>query len=406
MPNSFSAALSAMKAHTSAVDTVGHNLANVNTTGYKTMDVAFKDIVAQSMSGKSEMGMGVGRVTTIRNFNQGATPSSSGPLDAAIQGNGFFVVTDNAGNKMLTRDGSFTLDKSGYILTSTGERVQQYTTSGLAPIQIPAGAMAATPTTTLSIIANLNAAAPVGDIFSTPVEVVDSLGSRHTLSFQFTKKTDNTWDYDVLIPAADVGKVGAPVSIFPTAPSAPIVFETNGKLKTPALAGSPISLDSGALANKADNMLIKWDLYDAAGAPMLTQFAQASAPSKTEQNGFSAAEISAVGMADGGRVIARFASGQEKEIGKLAIALVLNPASLVSVSNNNFTVSGDSAAPVFGTAETGGRGKVLANSLEASTVDIAREFTNLIVYQRGYQANSRVITTTDEITQETLNLKR
>ncbi|MDZ4796857.1 MAG: flagellar hook protein FlgE [Bryobacteraceae bacterium] len=406
MFNSFSAALSALKAHSAAVDTVGHNLANVNTTGYKAMDVAFKDVVAQSMSGHSETGMGVGRVATVRNFSQGAIQSSSGPLDTALQGSGFFVVTDAAGNKMFTRDGSFQLDASGNVVTVTGEKVQQYTSAGLSSIQVPTGAVAATPTTAVNVIANLNATAAVGDKFSTPVEVVDSLGARHTLTFQFTKNTDNKWNYDILVPATDIGGTGVPKSIFASAPSTTFDFDSSGKLTAPALAGSPIALTVTPLANKAADIKINWNLYDTAGAPTMTQFAQASAVSRTDQNGYAAAEITSVGMADGGRVMARFANGQEKEIAKLAIALVLNPSSLTSASDNNFKVGEGSASPVYGTAETGGRGKVKANALEASTVDIAREFTNLIVYQRGYQANSRVITTTDELTQETLNLKR
>jgi flagellar hook protein FlgE len=404
MFNSFSAALSALKAHSTAVDSVGHNLANVNTNGYKAMDVAFKDVVAQSISGQSEIGMGVGRVATVRNFSQGALQSTSGPLDAAIQGSGFFVVNDAAGNKMFTRDGTFQLDSSGYVTTLTGERVQQYTTAGLSSIQVPTGAVAATPTSAVTLIANLNTSAAVGDKFSTPVEVVDSLGARHTLTFEFTKKADLSWDYDILIPAIDVGPAGPPKSILAAVGN--ITFDATGKLATPLPAGSPIALTVTPLANKANDLKIDWNLYDAAGAPTLTQFAQSSSVSKTDQNGYAAAEITSVGMADGGRVMARFANGQEKEIGKLAIALVLNPSSMTSVSDNNFKVGEASAAPVYGTAETGGRGKVKAGALEASTVDIAREFTNLIVFQRGYQANSRVITTTDEMSQETLNLKR
>ncbi len=406
MFNSFSAALSALKAHSAAVDAVGHNLANTNTTGYKAVDVSFKDVVAQSMSGKSETGMGVGRVSTVRNFTQGPVQSSTGPLDAAIQGNGFFVVADSAGNKMMTRDGSFQVDKNGYVVTGTGERVQQYTTNGLAPIQVPTGAVGAIPTGSVGMIANLNASAAVNDVFSTPVEVVDSLGARHTLTFQFTKKGDNSWGYDVLIPAADVGQTGAPVSIFSSAPSDTLDFTTTGKLDKPLLADGPKKLTVTGLANKAENIEFDWNFFDSNGNATFTQFAQASSVSKTEQNGYAAAEITAVGMADGGRVMARFANGQEREIGTLAIALVLNPSSLVALSDNNFTTGEGSAAPVYGTAGTGGRGKVKAGALEASTVDIAREFTNLIVYQRGYQANSRVITTADELSQETLNLKR
>jgi flagellar hook protein FlgE len=406
MFNSFSAALSALKAHSAAVDAVGNNLANVNTTGFKSSDVAFKDVVAESLSGHSETGMGVSRPTTIRNFSQGAIQSTSGALDSAMQGNGFFVVNDSSGQRLLTRDGSFTLDKAGYVVTLTGERVQQYAGGALSDIQIPTGTSAASPTTAVNLVANLNASAQVGDTFSTPIEAVDSLGTRHMLTFQFTKKADNSWDYDVKIPAADIGAAGpGPVSIFTTPPTTTIDFDANGKMTAPAAPGT-ISLTVASLADKAADLSITWSLLDSAGQPTVSQFAEASSVSKTNADGYPAAEVVSVGMADGGKVIAKYGNGQEKSIATLAVALVANPSSLTSASNNNYKVTSDSAAPVFGTAETGGRGKVKAGALEASTVDIAREFTNLIVYQRGYQANSRVITTTDEISQETLNLKR
>ncbi|MBC7928814.1 MAG: flagellar hook protein FlgE [Bryobacteraceae bacterium] len=399
--NSFSSALSALKAHSAAVDTVGHNLANVNTTGYKSVDVAFKDVVAQSVNSKGESGLGVGRVSTVRNFNQGAIQTSSGALDSAIQGSGFFVVNDGLGTKLLTRDGTFQLDKAGYVVTLTGERVQQYGPSGLADIQVPTGTSQASPTDALSIVANLNASAPIGEVFSTPVEVMDTLGVRHTLTFSFTKTAANSWDYDVTIPAADQ----APVTALTLPASKTLTFDSSGKLTSPA-AAAPIAIGITNLANEAADLSITWSLYDAKGQASISQFSQPSAPSRTDVNGFAAAEVTALGMADGGRVMARYGNGQEKEIAKLAIALVGNPSTLTSVSDNNFRPSGDTAAPVYGVAETGGRGKIKAGALEGSTVDIAKEFTNLIVYQRGYQANSRVITTTDEISQETLNLKR
>jgi flagellar hook protein FlgE len=346
--------------------------------------------------------MGVGRANTVRNFAQGAIQSSNGALDAALQGNGFFVVVNDQGDKLLTRDGTFLLDQQGYVVTLTGERVQQYSSAGLSDIRVPAGSVAAVPTTTMSMIANLNSVATTGDKFPTPVEVVDSLGNRHTLTFTFTKlAAANSWDYDVSIPAGDLATGGA-VTLPATRT---ITFDDSGKLTAP-LATDPISIGISGLASNAADMTIAWNLYDSANAPLLTQFAQKSSVSQSEQNGFVSAEITDIGMADGGRIMARFANGQELALAQLAVGLVSNPSSLTAVGDNNFKVSWDSAAPVYGLANSGGRAKIKAGSLEASTVDIAREFTNLIIFQRAYQANSRVITTTDEISQETLNLKR
>lgn len=396
MFNSFSAALSALKAHSAAVDAVGHNLANVNTTGFKAGSVSFKDLVAESVSGgRSETGFGVAPAISTRNFSQGAIQSSGGPLDAAIQGNGFFVVKNAQGSKLLTRDGSFQLDSAGYVVTSTGERVQQYTNGVLSDIKMPAGAIASTPTSTLSMIANLDAGAKINDTFSTPVEVVDSLGNQQLVKFDFKKTAANSWDVTVVSTAGTV--VQPSPSTF--------TFDNTGKMTAPAAPGLLNFKITGLTSNAAD-LSIDWSVYDTNGAPTFTQFARTSAVSKNDQNGYPAAEVASVAMANGGKIVAKYSNGQEREVGALAIALVANPASLTSASNNNYRVSNDSAAPVYGTAESGGRGKVAAGALEGSTVDLAREFTNLIVYQRGYQANSRVITTTDEISQETLNLKR
>jgi flagellar hook protein FlgE len=193
-------------------------------------------------------------------------------------------------------------------------------------------------------------------------------------------------------------------------------FDKGGLLSEPAPPDSDpatddatsgiIALEVKGLKSGAHDMKIDWNLFDAQRSPLLTQFAQNSAASATTQDGHASAEIVSVGMADGGRIVAQYANGEQNTIATLAMALVANPESLTAVGNNNYRPSADTATPSYGLAGTGGRGKIKAGNLEASTVDIAREFTNLIVYQRGYQANSRVITTADEISQETLNLKR
>jgi flagellar hook protein FlgE len=406
MFNSFSSALSALKAHSAAVDTVGHNLANVNTTGFKSTDVAFRDLVAESLGSGQDSGMGVTRPITVRNFSQGAIQSTSGALDAAIQGNGFFVVRDGTGSRLLTRDGGFKLDSAGFVVTLTGERVQQYVNGGLADVQVPAGASPARATTSMNLTANLNATAAVGDTFSTPIEVVDSLGVTHVLTMKFTKSAPNKWTYDVLIPGAEVGNAAPLVSIFAAPPAATIDFDETGKLLVPDSTPGTLDLTIAGLTSEANDLEIAWSFYNAAGQPTITQFNQASAPSGTTQDGYPSAEVVSVGMAEGGRILARYGNGEQQEIGTLAIAMVANPGELSAAGNNMFRVTPDTAAPTYGVAGTGGRGKVKAGSLEASTVDMAREFTNLIVFQRGYQANSRVITTADEMSQETLNLKR
>jgi flagellar hook protein FlgE len=149
-----------------------------------------------------------------------------------------------------------------------------------------------------------------------------------------------------------------------------------------------------------------WSLYNPSGDPRLTQFAQTSAVSAEAQDGSSAASLTHVGLADGGKIVAQYSNGQQLIVGQLALASIRNPESLIAAGNNNYLGSAKSALPAIGLPDTGGRGTVLGSSIEASTVDIAREFTNLIVYQRGYQANARVVTAVDELSQDTINLKR
>ena len=150
---------------------------------------------------------------------------------------------------------------------------------------------------------------------------------------------------------------------------------------------------------------MNWNLYNGA-TPRITQFSQASAVSGVAQDGLATAQLIRVGIGDNGQVLAQYSNGQQLTVGRVAMALVRNPQSMIAAGNNNFLASGTTALPAVGLPGTGGRGAVAGGSLESSTVDIAREFTNLIVFQRGYQANAKVVTTIAEISQETINLKR
>jgi flagellar hook protein FlgE len=160
------------------------------------------------------------------------------------------------------------------------------------------------------------------------------------------------------------------------------------------------------LKDGATDMAVNWGLYDANGAPQLTQYAQKSATAANTQNGAAPAQLVKVSMADGGKIMATYSNGEQRAVGQLALAAVRNPDSLMAAGNNAFQATSLTATPAIGVPETGGRGKVMGSSLEGSTVDIAQEFTNLIVLQRGYQANARVVTAVDEISQETINMKR
>lgn len=413
----FSTALSALNAHTTAVDVVGNNLANLNTPGFKASTVVFHDLVTQALGlGETQVGLGVARPLTLRQFTQGTLQSTGGSLDAGIQGDGFFVLRDRNGALLLTRAGNFHVDAEGNLLTATGERVQGWTESAgvldtngpIGNIVVPVGALRPPlATTKFSLVLNLNAAGTVGQpsgVFSTPVEVVDSLGVTHVLTVTFTKTGANQWDYDISIMGDEVsgGTPGTPLSLA----NGTLDFDPQGLLQSPPASGGPITINITGLVSGAADMDIAWHLYAPDQTPLLTQYAQTSAVAAVSQDGLAAAQLVRVGLADGGKILAQYSNGEQRVVGQLALAVVRNPDSLMAVGNNNFQLTALSATPAIGLPGTGGRGKVFGASIESSTVDIAQEFTNLIVFQRGYQANARVVTTVDEISQETMNLKR
>lgn len=411
---SFYTPLSGLNAAAAAIDVVGNNLANMNTTGYKANAVAFRDLVGDALASPDAInGQGVVTATATRRFTQGAIQQTSGNLDAAINGDGFFLLRDSQNQQLLTRAGNFRMDATGNLLTATGENLQGWnsangvlsTSGAVTNIVLPAlGVRTPIATANASITANLDANAPVGTTpsFSTPIEVVDSLGAKHTLTVAFTKTGPNAWSYDVGIPSEDVGgTAGTPTSVG----TGTLAFDANGQLITPAPpAGAPLAISG--LVNGAANLAVNWSLFGANGQSNLTQVAQESATSAVSQDGAAAAELVRVSIADGGAIMAHYSNGRESAVAQLAMATLRNPDSLVAAGDNNLRLSAASSALAVGSAGSGGRGKVVAGSLESSTVDIAREFTNLIIYQRGYQANSKVISTLDELSQEVINLKR
>jgi len=414
MFTSFSTALSALGAHSTAVDVVGNNLANLNTPGFKASVVSFYDLVTQSLGaglGETQVGFGVARPITLRQFSQGAIQSSAGPLDAAIQGDGFLVLRSKANATIYGRGGNLQVDRNGSLLTATGERVQGWasqtgvinTNLPVGDITVPVGSLRpATSTTQITFDMNLNAratAGPPADTFSSSMETYDSLGVSHIVSIQMTKTANpGEWSYSYSVPNADVSTPIAPVT-------GTITFGPSGALTNPPATGPFPTLSITGLNSGAAPMDVTWNMFNG-DTPRLTQFAQPSAISALGQNGSPAAQLVRVGLGDGGVMLAQYSNGEQVVVGQLAMASIRNPESLISVGNNSYQLSARSATPAVGTPGTGGRGTIIGGAVENSTVDIAKEFTNLIVLQRGYQANTRVITTVDEISQETINLKR
>ena len=414
MSTAFSNALSGINANSLAIDAVSGNLANLNTTGYMTNQVSFNDLLSgnvNSQAGTSVSGSVVAQ--TASQFSQGSIQTTSQPYDAAIQGNGFFVLNATDGQQAFTRAGNFTVDASGNLLGAGGGNVQGWnavngvlTTSGAtSSITLPvSGADKPIATANFSVSANLNANAASGAAFSSPITVYDAEGNAHTLTVTYTQAstagTPNTWNYNVTIPAADVGGTGAPTSLA----NGSLTFDGTGTLSSPLASAGPVAIQITGLADGASDMNLNWNLYDASGTPSVTQYAETSANLASTQDGSAAGQLTGTSIGANGQISATYSNGSTVVVAQLALASILNPDSMDNLGNNTFGATAATANPVIGVANTGSRGQITGGALESSTVDIATEFTNLLTYERGYQADSKVITTEDDITQSTVSL--
>lgn len=414
MNTAFSTALSGLNADSVAIDVVGNDLANLNTSGYKANELEFYNLMSQSIgaAGNSgQLGLGVAPPSALPVYSQGTLLTTNGPLDVAIQGDGFFVVNNPNNQQLYTRDGSFQLTADGELVTGTGDAVQGWSAVNgvvnpngpVGNISVPLGAtIAATPTTTMNLALNLDSQTSTSGTpttFSAPIQVVDSLGQTHDLTATFTNTGTNTWSYSVTIPQADLAAGGST-----TVASGNLTFDSSGNLTSPAASAGPQPVSITGLADGAANMSINWSLYDSSGNPSITQYAEASAVAGTTQNGYPAGQISNVSLQNGGTLVADYTNGQQVTVAQLALGSIANPDSLIEVGNNNLQASASSGAVTLGAANTGPRGQITAGALESSTVDITQEFTNILTFQRSYQANSRVISAEDQLLQDTVNL--
>jgi flagellar hook protein FlgE len=435
MFGSFLTALSGLNAAGTAVDSIGSDLANLNTTGYKGNGLSFEDVVANvTGSAQQQIGSGVSSPLIFKNFTQGSILTTGGADSVAIQGDGFFIVRQaDAGSAvtsgapvatdLFTRAGDFQVDQNGILTTATGQRVQGWSldtatntvdpSSALGDIIVPVGTnRAAQATTSFSADLNLDASAAAGATFSVPINVYDSLGNSHVLSATFTKgATALTWSATVSSsdPAVTSMTGNGPFTFTFTADgSLASVTGTGADPTTGNITGITAKLNNGA-----NDMTLAWTPWvtppvtgppAVAGVGSVTQFAETSATSAITQDGLPAAQLTNVSITDGGVVLAQYSNGSQQEVAQVALASIRNPDSLVSTGNNSYRTGEDTAAPVVGQASTGGRGAIVGGSLESSNVDMATEFTQLIIFQRSYSANARVITTTDQISQDTINL--
>jgi flagellar hook protein FlgE len=417
---SFSAALSGLRAHATFLSVIGNNLANINTTGFKASTVAFKDLFSQilSRSGATSMQVGLGVATSAisPSFTQGLIDASRESTNMAIQGDGFFIVNGPHGSA-YTRAGVFSFDASGALVTPEGFRVQGYTTinplTGAVVVTgqpndiiIPPGLLHAPTTTTLfQAVTNLSADAAVGDTFTTSVQIYDSLGASHVLTVTYTNTGPGAWSYDVTVPGADVagGTPGTPFSIA----TGTMTFGPNGQLAT-VNGGAPadVTLTTPAWNNGAAASTITWDLVSPTNQGYVTGFGAPSDTSAIHQNGTAAGSVTSVNISEDGSIVVTLNSGQAASVARVALATFNNPKGLLKLGSNLYGATPTAGSPNVGAASSGGRGGIMGSALELSNVDVAQELTHMILAQRGYQANSKSITVTDELMVDTLNLKR
>jgi len=408
MSTAFSNALAGLNANALAIDVVSGNLANLNTTGYKDNAVSFQDLVNQSLGGATDATLTGGSVImkSTSEFTQGAITSTSQPFDAAIQGSGFFVLQTPAGEQVYSRAGNFTLDSAGNLLSANGDNGTVNTSGAVSDITLPeTGLQPPVATQNFSLSANLDAGAAVGSTdasFTSPIQVVDSLGQTHALTVTYTETAAGQWTYNVNIPSTDLAAPG--VGTTTSVANGTLAFSPSGVLTTPAAAASPVQIAVTGLADGAADMNLNWNLYSSTGAPTLTSYTEASANLAATQDGAQAGQLTSVSIGTGGAINAQYSNGNSVEVGQLALASILNPESMSPSAGNSFALTAATALPAIGLPSTGARGTITGGALESSTVDIATEFTNLLTFERGYQANSKVITTEDDILQQTVAL--
>ncbi len=414
---SLSTGTTGLSSASAELSVVGDNLANANTVGFKSERAAFADALAQTVvGGQGQIGLGSRLQAVQRILSEGSLSNTGVATDLALQGTGYFEVSgttsDGRQGSFLTRAGQFTVDNSGFLVNLDGLRVQGYpadpagnVTSALGDLQVGNASSAPLPTSAVTIQGNLQSdavLAPAWDplnpatssTFSTSVTVYDSLGADHQVQIYFSKTADATagppatdaaWDWHAL---TDVGGVATPAG--------------NGGLTYDNLG----NLTSGAIGAGAFNPPGAAPLGFTIDFSAITQFAGASATTFVGQDGFSSGQLSSIQIDKTGTVQGIFTNGQTRPIGQVGVARVAAPDQLERTGGNLYAVTRRSGQPVMGAAGTGGRAFISSGTLEQSNVDIADQFVRMITAQRNFQANSKTITTADQLLSELIAMKR
>lgn len=417
--------VSGLTAHGEALGVTADNIANAATTGFKASRAEFQDIIAKNLKGilgGNQIGRGVkiGAVNPI--LNQGNVDSTDKVTDLAISGDGYFTVKGSDGQS-FTRDGSFHFDREGFLTTNDNQRVQGFQAdengrivSKTGDLRFPRALIPAKATSEVHMDLNLDSRVePTKKFdlkdpyytshFSTGVEVFDSQGNKHLMTAFFNKTKDREWDWRGVVDGKDVsgGDPGKMTEVV----SGKLTFTVDGKLNSQEIKDMNINFAGGALQNQK----VKFNFGDAIadggkGVDGSKQYGRESDVISWGQDGASAGTITNMSFSDEGVLTALYSNGQAADLGQIVLAKFENAEALYKVGNNRFKESREAGSPAIGQPNRSGRGKLFAKSLERSTVDLASEFVQMIQGQRNFQANAKTITTTDELLNEIIQLKR
>lgn len=420
---------SGLRAHSEALGVTGDNIANVSTVGFKRSRANFEDVLGRSVAGATAIPMGGSgsRLAHVQQmWQQGALITTGAPTDLALSGDGLFIVSGNSDGvdgDFYTRAGQFTLDQTGFIVNPDGLRLQGYPAEDdgrlsavVGDLQIEGGTVAAVPTANVALATNLDARAvpPAGGFnpadpantsnFSTTSRVYDSLGTAHDVTIYFVNTAAGAWDWHALVDGGELtgGTAGTPTE----SASGTLAFDTAGALTAETTVASTWNF-----AGATPGQVIAFDFGTSiaeggTGLGQTTQFSSVSSVAALTQDGSAAGQVSAIRIESDGVITGVFENGQSRTLGQVAVADFANTTGLARNGNNLWSETRDSGLPLVGAGGTGGRGLIVSGSLEASNVDLGSEFVDLIQFQRGFSANSKIITTADEMYQELVNIKR
>ena len=430
MMSSLFTAVSGMSANGTALSVIGDNVANMNTVAFKSSRSSFGDILSQSL-GTSQIGRGVAVTDITPVFTQGSFENTANVLDLAVDGEGLFIVKDESGIA-YSRAGQFTLDKEGYIVNTNGMRLQGYlfstsgSSAGLGDINLSTLNSAPQPTESAEISANLDSRATLLDDITNPFDVTDpgntsnfsstltvydSLGVSHVINIYFRKDTEaatgNSWDWYAVVNDADSASGSTEIQANGT-----IDFTSDGALDVESAITYPVgagfNFSGGATADQVVDFNFGTSITTDGGTGLdgTTQFGSTSATIFQSQNGYSSGSLRNITITQDGFITGIFTNGQTRAVGQVALAKFLAPTEVKKMGKNLYSESSESGQPIVSIPGTSGTGVVLSNTLELSNVDLAEEFVKMIISQRGFQANSKMVSTSDELMQELINLKR